>query len=125
MMAWRYCGMRLMRFTRPFSRPPTARRKMTCAMSGRPSSAARAAPRAGMALVGAAIRCSASPPVRAAAPRIFMGSILQAGGDRRLHRRKEFAHHCAGGCLLITEIGVYDDRRCIAGLDKQLGFALP
>src|SRR3569623_1833161 len=124
MMAWRYCGMRVMRFTRPFSRPPTARRKITCAMSGRPSSAAGAAPRAGMPVV-TAVRCSVRSPVRAAAPRSIMGSILQARGDRRLHRRKEFAQHCAGGVLLVTEIGGDDDRRRIAGLAKQLGFAFP
>src|SRR3569623_571174 len=54
-----------------------------------------------------------------------MGSILQARGDRRLHRRKEFAQHCAGGVLLVTELGGDDDRRRIAGLAKQLGFAFP
>src|SRR3569833_2739251 len=118
MMACRYCGVRLMRFTRPFSRPPTARRKITRAMSGRASCTRfRGCARAPAESVPEADGSSLAS--KAATARSFMGGIIQAGPDRRLHRVDEVGQHRLGLLILRTERSREDDCRGIDGLAKQ------
>src|SRR3569833_628065 len=63
--------------------------------------------------------------IKAATARSFMGGIIQAGPDRRLHRVDEVGQHRLGLLILRTERRREDDRRGIAGLAQQLGLCIP
>src|SRR3569832_1897659 len=124
MMACRYCGVRLMRFTRPFSRPPTARRKITWAMSGRASCTRfRGCARAPAESVPEADGSSLA--ITAATARSVMGGIIQAGPDRRLLRVDEVGQLRLGLLILHTKRQHKKEHRSIAGLAHHLGLCIP